>query len=267
LVFDYAEHDLFEIIKYHREHYDEGIRLSDVVIKSFLWQMINGIYYLHSNWIMHRDLKPSNILVMGEGREEGTVKIADFGLARIYQSPLRPLSDNGVVVTSWYRPPELLLGAKHYTEAVDMWAIGCIFAELQTLKPLFPGKEERDAAFQEDQLDRIFRVLGVPSPQKWPALLQMPEWKRAQNLIENKATQNSLSRVVDIDPHSSQYDLLYRLLCYDPSSRITAPEALSHTYFAKGLSQTLNVFAGMGQAMAYPHRQKLNQQQHKKRKT
>jgi len=101
-----------------------------------MWQLLNGIHYLHQNWVIHRDIKvnmlracpvflpnkqtkqPSNILVMGAGKEEGTVKIADFGLARIFQSPQRPLSDNGVVVTVWYRAPELLLGAKHYTQAV-----------------------------------------------------------------------------------------------------------------------------------------------------
>jgi cyclin-dependent kinase 8/11 len=113
------------------------------MIKSFLWQILNGINYLHNNWVIHRDLKPSNILVMGQGKEEGMVKIgtilpliqsesslhlcmivlrleleADFGLARIFQSPLRPLSDNGVVVTIWYRAPELLLNAKHYTRAI-----------------------------------------------------------------------------------------------------------------------------------------------------
>ena len=88
---------------------------------------------------------------------------ADFGLARIFQSPLRPLSDNGVVVTIWYRAPELLLGAKHYTRAVDIWAIGCIFAELITTKPLFPGKEkdpQNPNLFQTDQVDKIFQLLG-----------------------------------------------------------------------------------------------------------
>jgi len=79
---------------------------------------------------------------MTEGLEQGMVKIADFGLARIFQSPLRPLSENGVVVTIWYRSPELLLGSKHYTKAVDIWAIGCIFAELLTTNPLFTGKEK-----------------------------------------------------------------------------------------------------------------------------
>lgn len=135
LAFDYAEHDLYEIIRHHREKL--SCNINPYTVKSLLWQILNGLNYLHSNWIIHRDLKPSNILVMGDGEEQGVVKIGDFGLARIFQAPLKPLSENGVVVTIWYRAPELLLGIKHYTSAVDMWAVGCIFAELLTLKPLF----------------------------------------------------------------------------------------------------------------------------------
>ena len=86
----------------------------------------------------HRDLKPANILVMGEGKERGMVKIADMGFARLFNSPLKPLADlDPVVVTFWYRAPELLLGARHYTKAIDIWAIGCIFAELLTSEPIF----------------------------------------------------------------------------------------------------------------------------------
>ncbi|KAK2966232.1 hypothetical protein RJ640_008215 [Escallonia rubra] len=107
-----------EIIRHHRDKVNHAI--NQYTVKSLLWQLLNGLNYLHSNWIVHRDLKPSNILVMGEGEEQGVVKIADFGLARIYQAPLKPLSENGVVVTIWYRAPELLLGAKHYTSAVGI---------------------------------------------------------------------------------------------------------------------------------------------------
>jgi len=85
-----------------------------------MWQLFDGLNYMHSNWIFHRDLKPANILVMGEGQHAGTVKIADFGLARPFQSPLKELFHDQVVVTIWYRAPELLLGAKHYTKAIGM---------------------------------------------------------------------------------------------------------------------------------------------------
>lgn len=115
---DYAEYDLSEIIQYHHKILQPPPLY---FIKSCLWQILNGIHFLHSNWVCHRDLKPANILVMSEGNEQGIIKIADFGLARIFQSPLRPLSDNGVVVTIWYRAPEILFGAKHYTKAVGKY--------------------------------------------------------------------------------------------------------------------------------------------------
>eukprot|EP01119_Soliformovum_irregulare_P011171 TRINITY_DN2781_c0_g1_i1.p1 TRINITY_DN2781_c0_g1~~TRINITY_DN2781_c0_g1_i1.p1 ORF type:complete len:317 (+),score=43.01 TRINITY_DN2781_c0_g1_i1:99-1049(+) len=166
LVMEYAEYDLSEIIRFHLKQLRQP--LSPYCIKSLMWQLLNGMHFLHTNWICHRDLKPSNILLMTDGPEQGVVKIADFGLARIFQSPLRPLSENGVVVTIWYRAPELLLGSKHYTKAVDIWAIGCIFAELLTRLPLFPGMEKETKQphlFQDIQLDKIFGVLGRPSEQ------------------------------------------------------------------------------------------------------
>lgn len=92
------------------------------MVKSLLYQILDGIHYLHSNWVLHRDLKPANILVMGEGPERGRVKIADMGFARLFNAPLKPLADlDPVVVTFWYRAPELLLGARHYTKAIGKY--------------------------------------------------------------------------------------------------------------------------------------------------
>lgn len=104
--------------------------MPESLLMSVLWQMLQGIHYLHSNWVLHRDLKPANVLVMGEGSSDvGRVKIADLGMARLFNAPLKPLTDvDPIVVTFWYRAPELLLQAKHYTRAVDIWAIGCIMA-------------------------------------------------------------------------------------------------------------------------------------------
>ncbi|KNC77096.1 serine/threonine protein kinase, partial [Sphaeroforma arctica JP610] len=119
------------------------VLLGDQMVKSIMWQLLQGMKYLHDNWILHRDMKPANILLIGSGREIGTVKICDLGMARVFNNPLKRMSDvDPVVVTIWYRAPELLLGSKHYTKAIDMWAIGCIFAELMTTKPIFRGHQE-----------------------------------------------------------------------------------------------------------------------------
>merc|ERR1712059_141089 len=106
-------------------------------VKCLMVQLLRAIHHLHDNWILHRDIKASNLLLS----HKGILKIGDFGLARGYGSPLKKYTS--VVVTLWYRAPELLLGAKEYSTMIDLWSVGCVFAELLTMKPLFNGKSER----------------------------------------------------------------------------------------------------------------------------
>lgn len=144
IVMDYIEHDLKSLIEMMRlkdQHFTPG------EIKCLVKQLLAAVAHLHDNWILHRDLKTSNLLLS----HNGILKVGDFGLAREYGSPLRPYTP--IVVTLWYRAPELILGAKEYSTHIDMWSVGCIFAEFILMNAIFPGKSE------QEQLNRIFKVL------------------------------------------------------------------------------------------------------------
>jgi cyclin-dependent kinase 8/11 len=225
----------------HFHSQQERKPIPEYTVKSFLWQLLNGIAYLHANWILHRDLKPANILVTSDG----VVKIGDLGLARLFQSPLNPLfHGDKVVVTIWYRAPELLLGSRHYTKAIDIWATGCIFAELLMLKPLFKGEEakveKKTIPFQTDQMNKIVDVLGNFSKELWPGIEFMPDYGKmdtvkkqpSNNLKHMFSTQ--MPSVKSENGYPSFYDrfqLLQSMLIYDPSTRISGESALSHKYF------------------------------------
>lgn len=268
LMFEYAEHDLWHIIKFHRaaKQKKQPVLVPKGMVKSLLYQILDGIHYLHSNWILHRDIKPANILVMGEGPgvERGRVKIGDMGFARIFHNPLRPLAElDPVVVTFWYRAPELLLGAKHYTKAIDIWAIGCIFAELLTSEPVFFCREEdikASSPYHQDQLNRIFIVMGYPSESDWQDLKKMPEY---QKLIHDFKRDNyancTLQRYMDkhkIKADTRSFSLLQRLLTMDPIKRVTAQDAMDDPYFKEDPRPTADVFNGCD--IPYPKREFLS---------
>nr|XP_043894290.1 cyclin-dependent kinase 11B isoform X3 [Solea senegalensis] len=160
IVMNYVEHDLKSLMETMKQPFLPG------EVKTLMIQLLRGVRHLHDNWILHRDLKTSNLLLS----HKGILKIGDFGLAREYGSPLKPYTP--IVVTLWYRSPELLLGAKEYSTAVDMWSVGCIFGELLTQKPLFPGKSEID------QINKIFKDLGSPSEKIWPGYNELPALKK-----------------------------------------------------------------------------------------
>jgi cyclin-dependent kinase 8/11 len=153
---------LQQIIHHYSTAVRQGVPVS--LLKSCVHQLLNGVIYLHSCHILHRDLKPANILISSSG----VVKIGDLGLARITYSPIHSLyTGDKVVVTIWYRAPELLLGARHYNKAIDVWAVGCVMAELISLRPIFKGEEakldqKKNVPFQKDQLMKVFDVLGTP---------------------------------------------------------------------------------------------------------
>ncbi|XP_076357100.1 cyclin-dependent kinase 8-like isoform X2 [Tachypleus tridentatus] len=269
LLFDYAEHDLWHIIKFHRaaKANKKPVASPRGMVKSLLFQILDGIHYLHANWVLHRDLKPANILVMGEGPERGRVKIADMGFARLFNSPLKPLADlDPVVVTFWYRAPELLLGARHYTKAIDIWAIGCIFAELLTSEPIFHCRQEdikTSNPYHHDQLDRIFSVMGFPQEKEWEDIKKMPE--HGTLLKDFKKSQySSCSLVKYMDKHKVKQDskaflLLQKLLLMDPTKRITSEQCLQDSYFFEDPLPTHDVFAGF--PIPYPKREFLTEEE------
>jgi len=206
LVFEYLDQDL--------KKYMDTMKSVDVnQSKRYLHQLLSGIAYCHTNRILHRDLKPQNLLL----DVDGNIKLADFGLARAFGLPFRSYTHE--VVTLWYRAPEILLGCKMYSTAVDIWSMGCIFVEMITRSALFPGDSEID------QLFKIFRMLGTPNEKVWPKISSLKDYNRDFP----KWKPQSLGDVVPaLD--SKGLDLVNKMLTYRPSNRISAREAMSHPF-------------------------------------
>ncbi|XP_055379368.1 cyclin-dependent kinase 2 isoform X1 [Condylostylus longicornis] len=208
MVFEYLNMDLKKLMDKKKEI------LVPELVKSYMYQLLDALCFCHTNRILHRDLKPQNLLVDNAGH----IKLADFGLARCFNVPMRAYTHE--VVTLWYRSPEILLGTKFYATGVDIWSLGCIFSEMVTKRPLFPGDSEID------QLYRIFRTLGTPDESTWPGVTQLadytsrfPKWCSI-NLPNDFDSQEGL-------------DLLKQMIVYDPNARITAKNAMLHRYFEK----------------------------------
>lgn len=188
-------------------------------VKTLLLQLASGVAYLHDNWIYHRDLKTSNLLLNNRGQ----LKIADFGMARYVGDPaLAKLTQ--LVVTLWYRAPELLLGAERYDGAVDMWSVGCIFGELLTREPLLQGKNE------VDELTLIFELCGIPTDESWPGFRRLPH-ARALRLPKYALNTGSIVRARFPLLTAAGSSLLGALLALDPARRPSARDMLAHDYF------------------------------------
>lgn len=218
VVMEYIENELKHLIEI------QGV-FSLPAIKCLMRQLLEGIEYLHRRHIVHRDLKSSNLLL----NKQGILKICDFGLSRPFATSSTPYSP--LAVTLWYRSPELLLGCP-YTEAVDMWSIGCLLAELFLGEAIWKGKAELE------QLEMIVGTLGFPGDSVWPA---GSEWfkKRGLGAWMHKNSNNRLAeRFSGVNGkgegsviNHQGFDLLTRLLHWDPRLRISAKEALGHSWF------------------------------------
>ncbi|XP_065218400.1 cyclin-dependent kinase 11B-like [Planococcus citri] len=217
IVMDYVEHDLKSLMETMKQK-KQGFSPSEV--KCLMIQLLRAVNHLHDNWILHRDLKTSNLLFS----HTGVLKVGDFGLAREYGSPLKQYTP--IVVTLWYRAPELLLGVKEYSTCIDMWSVGCIFAELLCMEPLFPGKSDLD------QLNRIFRALGTPNARIWPEYPDLPLVQKGA-IFPDFPAHSIKSKFVPSIVSDIGYDLLTSFLTYDTKKRITAETALKHDYFSE----------------------------------
>ncbi|CBI31140.3 unnamed protein product, partial [Vitis vinifera] len=213
LVFEYLDTDLKKFIDSHRKPPNPR-PMPPALIQSFLYQLCKGVAHCHSHGVLHRDLKPQNLLV---DKDKGILKIADLGLGRAFTVPLKSYTHE--IVTLWYRAPEVLLGSTHYSTGVDMWSVGCIFAEMVRRQALFPG----DSEFQ--QLLHIFRLLGTPTEKQWPGVSSLRDW----HVYPQWEPQNLARAVPSLGPDG--VDLLSKMLKYDPSERISAKAALDHPYF------------------------------------
>ncbi|KAK5128468.1 hypothetical protein LTR85_003136 [Meristemomyces frigidus] len=215
LVMEFLEHDL----KTLQEEMEEPFLPSEV--KTLLLQLGSAVEFLHDNWILHRDLKTSNILM----NNRGEIKLADFGMARFVGDPA-PTNLTQLVVTLWYRAPELLLGAKDYDASIDMWSLGCIFGELLTKQPLLQGKNE------VEQLSKIFELCGIPTEDTWPAFKRLPNARTLRLPPPSKATQGSIIRSkFSANLTNAGTALLNSLLSLNPAKRPTAKAMLEHAYF------------------------------------
>ncbi|KAJ2489551.1 TFIIH complex serine/threonine-protein kinase subunit kin28 [Coemansia sp. RSA 2050] len=207
LVLEFLDTDLENVIK------DKSLVFMPADIKSWMMMALRGLDHCHKCWLLHRDLKPNNFLIASNGQ----LKLADFGLAREFGDVKRAMTSQ--TVTRWYRAPELLLGATNYTGSIDIWAMGCIFAELSLRAPYLPGASDLE------QLTTIFRARGTPTEDEWPGMLKLPTGYNFEKFPKPQFS--------DLFRGSSEdaVDLMNRMLTFNPVQRISAADALQHPYF------------------------------------
>eukprot|EP00045_Choanoeca_perplexa_P016235 m.217456 g.217456 ORF g.217456 m.217456 type:complete len:445 (-) comp17203_c0_seq46:1339-2673(-) len=277
LLFDFAEYDLWWLTQKYKRPEGEARKVNATLpkrmVKTVMWQLLNGVHYLHEQWILHRDLKPGNVFLT----TSGVLKIGDLGMARIFQSPPQALTAvDPIVVTYWYRAPELMLGARHYTKAIDVWSIGCIFAELIILEPLFyvqndqPGRDP----YYAKQLEAIMNIMGMPVSSQtrsdrddsWQGLDAMPRYSKFMEDFKGKRSKfkKCLGEKLRDHRYPKRVNLvdnvclhfIAKLLRLDPQRRITTEEALEDRYFSEDPPPTQNCFDHCD--IEFPRRQMLD---------
>ncbi|KIM85680.1 hypothetical protein PILCRDRAFT_776743 [Piloderma croceum F 1598] len=219
MVFPYMDHDLAGLLE------NERVKLQPSHIKLYMKQLLEGTEYMHRNHILHRDMKAANLLISNDG----SLRIADFGLARAFDPAGGRGHDRGkerkytnCVVTRWYRPPELLLGARQYGGEVDIWGIGCVLGEMFMRRPILPGTTD------VDQLEKIWALCGTPNQHTWPNYDDLPGCEGVKRF---DTTYSRRLRQAYDSIGAETCDLLDKLLTCNPSDRITATDALDHDYF------------------------------------
>ncbi|KJR84443.1 cyclin-dependent kinase 7 [Sporothrix schenckii 1099-18] len=195
-----------------------AVRYGAADIKAWMGMLCRAVAFCHDRAVLHRDIKPNNLLVAADG----ALKLADFGLARSCADPYRPMTAN--VITRWYRPPELLFGARHYTGTVDVWSVGLVFAELVIRNPYLPGNTE------VEQIGLICRALGTPNEDNWPGVTRLDSYTVPTDRVYPVATRDTF-----LGPFgtvgSEGVDLLMKTLVLDPRRRITARAMLAHPWW------------------------------------
>ena len=210
LVFEFMEKNLYEMMMQKQNK-----KFSEAQIRLIMWQALQGIAYTHKYGFFHRDLKPENMLVNGE-----TIKIADFGLAREIRS-LPPYTD--YIATRYYRAPECILKSTNYNSPVDIWALGCIMAELFTYTPIFLGNSEKEVLF------RTCSILGTPTNTTWPEGVQLA---KKIDLKLPVCAGTPLSGIIT-EASKEALDIICEMLKWDPNKRLTASALLQHPFFTQ----------------------------------